>query len=153
MELTKEDKKQEETKLSETVKEIDYQIENAGADIFKDKDNLKDFQEYIWGNTADFDDEELNQLLYDNDLKLQVLDNKTIKFRKLKKIRNNPYFGSFTFNNEKIYVGITSVKRDLEYLVCDWRAPISSMFYDFGVGHAEYNTPDGKEEGEKEKCS
>ena len=147
MELTKEDLKQEELKLSETVKEIDYQIENAGSDIFKDKDNLKEFQEYIWGNTTDFDEEELNQLLYDNDLKVQVLDNKTLKFRKLKKIRNNPYFGSFVFNDEKIYVGITSVKRDLDYLVCDWRAPISSMFYDFGVGPAEYKTPDGKEKG------
>ena len=148
MELTKEDLKQEEKKLEETVKEIDYQIENAGADIFKDKDNLKDFQEYIWGNKTDFDDEELNQLLYDNDLKVQLVDNKTAKFRKLKKIRNNPYFGSFTFNKEKIYVGITSVKHDLDYLVCDWRAPISSMFYDFGVGKAEYKTPDGKESGE-----
>ena len=30
MELTKEDLKQEELKLKDTVKEIDYQIENAG---------------------------------------------------------------------------------------------------------------------------
>ena len=148
MELTKEDLKQEEKKLNDTVKEIDYQIENAGADIFKDQGNLKDFQEYIWGNKTDFDEEELNQLLYDNDLKVQLIDNKTLKFRKLKKVRNNPYFGSFIFNGENIYVGITSVKHDLDYLVCDWRAPISSMFYDFGVGKAFYKTPDGEEKGE-----
>ena len=148
MELTKEDLKQEEKKLEETVKEIDYQITNAGEDIFKDKDNLKEFQEYMWGNKTDFDPEELNQLLYDNDLKVQLIDNKTAKFRVLNKIRNNPYFGSFTFNNEKFYVGITSVKHDLTYLVCDWRAPVSSLFYDYGVGKAEYKTPDGKESGE-----
>ena len=40
MELTKEDLKQEEKKLKETVKEIDYQLANMGSDIFKDKDNL-----------------------------------------------------------------------------------------------------------------
>ena len=148
MELTKEDLKQEEKKLKETVKEIDYQIDNCGADIFKDKDNLKEFQEYIWGNRSDFDEEELNDLIYDNDLKIQVIDNKTLKFKKLTKVRNNPYFGSFIFNNEKIYVGITSVKHDLNYLVCDWRAPICSMFYDFGVGKAFYKTPDGEEKGE-----
>ena len=148
MELTKEDLKQEEKKLKETVKEIDYQLANMGSDIFKDKDNLKEFQEYIWGNRSDFDEEELNDLVYDNDLKIQILDNKTSKFRKLTKVRNNPYFGSFIFNDEKIYVGITSVKHDLDYLVCDWRAPISSMFYDFGVGKAFYKTPDGEEKGE-----
>jgi hypothetical protein len=78
MELTKEDLKQEQQKLKETIKEIDYQIEHAGADIFKDQDNLKDFQEYIWGNKTDFDEEELNQLLYDNDLKVQLIDNKQL---------------------------------------------------------------------------
>ena len=148
MELTKEDLKQEEKKLKETVKEIDYQIANAGADLFKNQDNLKEFQEYIWGNRSDFDEEELNDLIYDNDLKIQVVENKQAKFKKLVKVRSNPYFGSFTFNGEKFYVGITSVKHDLDYLVCDWRAPISSMFYDFGVGKAFYKTPDGEEKGE-----
>ena len=45
MELTKEDLKQEESKLKEVVKEVDFQIEHAGADIFKDQDNLKEFQD------------------------------------------------------------------------------------------------------------
>lgn len=44
-------------------------------------------------------------------------------------------------------MGITSVKKDLDYLVCDWRAPISSLFYDYQSGKCKYESPDGMEEG------
>ena len=33
-------------------------------------------------------------------------------------------------------------------LIYDWRAPISSMYYDFELGYASYDAPLGKVEGD-----
>ena len=53
-------------------------------------------------------------------------------------------------SNKKVYIGITYVEDEEndEYLVNDWRAPISSLFYDYEVGKAEYKAPEGIIKGE-----
>jgi len=67
----------------------------------------------------------------------------------LKKMLNSPYFGRIDFVEteedqefqvEQIYVGISTLRDEEtdEFLVYDWRAPISSMFYDCGLGNASY---------------
>jgi DNA helicase II / ATP-dependent DNA helicase PcrA len=74
--------------------------------------------------------------------------------RKLLKLGQSPYFGRIDFktSNETIpvYIGIHTFFDEMERanLVYDWRAPISSMFYDFELGDAEYETPSGKITGE-----
>ncbi|MDQ1911207.1 RNA polymerase recycling motor HelD [Paenibacillus sp. GD4] len=62
-----------------------------------------------------------------------------------------PYFGRIDFteegtnDREQIYIGIASVLNEetQEYLVYDWRAPISNLFYDYPPGPASYETPSG----------
>ncbi len=75
--------------------------------------------------------------------------------RKLLKLADSPYFGriDFTPNGEAsqpVYMGIHTFFDELEKanLIYDWRAPISSMFYDFELGEAWYETPSGKITGE-----
>ncbi|NMB01644.1 MAG: AAA family ATPase [Firmicutes bacterium] len=71
--------------------------------------------------------------------------------KQLQAVRRSPYFGRIDFheeglpNSEPIYVGIRSLIEEETGLplVYDWRAPISSMFYDFGLGEAEYEGPGG----------
>ena len=36
------------------------------------------------------------------------------------------------------------------FLIYDWRAPISSLYYDFAPGPAHYDTPEGTISGEME---
>jgi DNA helicase-2/ATP-dependent DNA helicase PcrA len=75
---------------------------------------------------------------------------------KLERIQRSPYFGRMDFREqgqstpEKIYIGISSLRRpdDETPLIYDWRAPISSMFYDFGPGPAHYDSPAGTVNGE-----
>ncbi|KHF41515.1 RNA polymerase recycling motor HelD [Halalkalibacter okhensis] len=70
-----------------------------------------------------------------------------------------PYFGRIDFveegdsTEEQFYIGISSLKdRSGEnFLIYDWRAPISSVYYDYQPGPAEYETPGGTVEGELEK--
>ncbi|WML34821.1 RNA polymerase recycling motor HelD [Clostridium sp. OS1-26] len=62
----------------------------------------------------------------------------------------SPYFARMDFvekgeeKAEKCYIGISNLINDnFDFLVYDWRAPISSMFYDYEIGEANYKCPEG----------
>lgn len=62
----------------------------------------------------------------------------------------SPYFGRIDFHEngeqkaEKYYIGLSNLVNDsYDVLVYDWRAPVSSMFYDYEIGEAEYKCPEG----------
>ncbi|ARK30687.1 RNA polymerase recycling motor HelD [Halalkalibacter krulwichiae] len=69
----------------------------------------------------------------------------------LHKLKHSPYFGRIDFlengesNSESIYIGTSSFvdQTGMEFYVYDWRAPISSLYYDYGVGAGQYDTPMG----------
>ncbi|KKI90211.1 helicase [Bacillus sp. SA1-12] len=76
--------------------------------------------------------------------------------KNLKRLIDAPYFARIDFSEEgesqveNIYIG-TATYHDHEtdeFLVYDWRAPISSMYYDFGPGPAEFIAPGGIVSGE-----
>ena len=77
---------------------------------------------------------------------------------KLKRLVKSPYFGRIDFRErgeasaEPIYLGIASYREEDSdtFLVYDWRAPVSSLYYDYPPGPAEYETPAGKVSGELE---
>lgn len=69
---------------------------------------------------------------------------------KYEKMLLSPYFSRIDFTEEgkempeKYYIGISNlINDDFDFLVYDWRAPISSMFYDYEVGKAGYTCPEG----------
>ncbi|MGB8001813.1 MAG: RNA polymerase recycling motor HelD [Anaerobacillus sp.] len=76
----------------------------------------------------------------------------------LRRMEEKPYFGRIDFKEEgtspeKIYIGISSLldANGEDFLIYDWRAPISSIFYDYQPGRAEYSTPEGRVNGHLEK--
>ncbi|HLO11880.1 MAG TPA: helicase, partial [Pseudoneobacillus sp.] len=80
------------------------------------------------------------------------------QLRILKRLKFSPYFGRIDFLEEGeekaeiIYIGISSLMdiKDENFLIYDWRAPISSMYYDYSPGPANYNTPSGEFKGDME---
>lgn len=73
----------------------------------------------------------------------------------LNKLKYSPYFGRIDFKEngeeaEPIYIGIASFmdKEEQNFYIYDWRAPISSIYYDYSKGPAKYETPEGIVEGE-----
>ncbi|MCQ6276123.1 UvrD-helicase domain-containing protein [Bacillus sp. V3B] len=76
----------------------------------------------------------------------------------LTKLKESPYFGRIDFKEqgekvaESIYLGIASVmdRNEEQFLIYDWRAPISSLYYDFPPGPAAYGTPEGEISGKME---
>lgn len=70
--------------------------------------------------------------------------------RKLVKLSETPYFGRLDFlpdgksDRLPIYIGMYSFIGGAGTTpIYDWRAPVSSMFYDFELGSAWYSTPVG----------
>ena len=71
-------------------------------------------------------------------------------FKKNTKMLSSPYFGRIDFlengdcKAENCYIGISNLINDnIDFLIYDWRAPISSMFYDCEIGEASYKCPEG----------
>ncbi|MFZ5966125.1 MAG: RNA polymerase recycling motor HelD [Bacillota bacterium] len=69
---------------------------------------------------------------------------------KYERILSSPYFGRIDFlekreeKAEKYYIGISTLVNDnYDFLIYDWRAPVSSMFYDYEIGEAHYICPEG----------
>ncbi|WP_428908489.1 RNA polymerase recycling motor HelD [Niallia sp. Krafla_26] len=80
------------------------------------------------------------------------------RLKTLARLKDSPYFGRIDFQekgedqSESVYLGIASLmdEKEEQFLIYDWRAPISSAYYDFAPGPAFYETPEGKIEGEVE---
>lgn len=78
------------------------------------------------------------------------------QLRKLDRLHESPYFGRIDFQEngdlktEALYIGIASLmdQDEEEFLIYDWRAPISGMYYDYAPGPAQYETLDGTIQGD-----
>lgn len=75
---------------------------------------------------------------------------------KLTEMKKAPFFGRVDFlydgenDEQKFYIGFRTLTDDLskEILVYDWRAPVSSLFYQGETGKASYSAPCGEINGE-----
>ncbi|OZU87466.1 helicase [Virgibacillus indicus] len=74
----------------------------------------------------------------------------------LKRLKDSPYFGRIDFledsenQEDQIYIGISSLmdSDDEDFLIYDWRAPISGLYYDHSPGEAAFETIEGTIAGE-----
>ena len=151
MNLEKEELLLEENYLKDCINTIREKISELGGELYTDQEKSLEFKKFIWDNKASLDPQELKALMSDNDLEIYLMQQKGKYFQKLYKIQNNPYFGSIIFDcdgkKDLIYIGITHLEKDDEYLIHDWRSPICSLFYDFEEGNCFYIAPEGKISG------
>lgn len=74
----------------------------------------------------------------------------------LTKLEQTPYFGRVDLIDQgfseadRIYLGVGSLldESGQTYLIYDWRAPVSSLYYDYSPGPVQYDTPSGQISGE-----
>lgn len=72
------------------------------------------------------------------------------KIKLMEKSINKPYFARIDFERdgeekiEKLYIGKVGVMdEENNNITIDWRAPVSSMYYDSNIGRASYIAPEG----------
>ncbi len=137
--------------------ELDYSISVTEGETELKKDSIKEQKKYMRDSHGDMDDEEFLQ-------NMQLLNNDEAYLRRAAKRlevyehqKKNPYFGKITFRYDDdgdvipLYIGMAGYQSDMndEQLIYDWRAPVSSMYYEYEKGDASYtvNTDDmGSEE-------
>lgn len=148
MNISKEEIKKEKKYLDNCINVIKDYLSELGQELYEKEEKSQEFKKYIWDNKASLDPTELKSLISDNDLEVYLMMQKGKYFQRLFKIQNSPYFGSIIFEEENepsknIYLGITHLEdKNKNYLIYDWRAPISSLFYDYEVGECSYKAPE-----------
>lgn len=149
----------EKARLERVVNEIKIQLDSGINAVSNYKKEAIDLQKKMWEDVrcapTDLFDLEAPTTIwqYQAEISNQARKYKFSydKVSRLERMLQSPYFGRIDFledgeeNAEQIYIGIYSLSRSdtMEILVYDWRAPISSMFYDFETGLCNYDCPAG----------
>ncbi len=147
--LKKEEVLKEELVLNDNLSLIKSKLDELKIDINSKQSELNVFRDYVWNDckalrTSDDLNSRLEfDFLLEQQLKKEYIYNeKNILKRKLIKSYNSPYFGKIIFNNKDYYIGSAQINDDTDIRIYDWRAPISSIFYDYGLGSASYKFKD-----------
>ncbi|KIS24055.1 helicase [Clostridium sporogenes] len=143
--------------LENVLREVKRQLEEKRN--FKDnfKKDAIETQRELWKNVGAVSVENGLQHVVDfmqfiNTMKIQKRSHEFERklVDKYENMISSPYFARMDFkedgieNVEKCYIGISNlVNEDFDFIIYDWRAPISSMFYDYEIGNAYYKCPDG----------
>ena len=147
--------KQEKEYLKQIISFLKKVIGNTDASVKDHVDTLAEYKDYIWSN-KDIDPHEIRSMR-ESILNHFALGESVInKHKRLTKILAIPYFGRIDFLEKKenskvmpIYIGIHTFydPESRATLIHDWRAPVSSMFYDHELGEAVYRSPSGEIKG------
>lgn len=144
--------------LKEITEKLDVRIRKLEDGIEKGQKEIEDMHAYYWENYTEMD--EYGYENYDNQQALfrQVDANQEklqLKYR-FEKMKESPFFARVDFQYEDeedaeiFYIGIGNFAESAGAtpLIYDWRAPVSSLFYDYDKGTACYQAPAGILEGE-----
>lgn len=149
--------KKEQNRVDSIIKEIDKKAEKwneSSSGVGSDALQLrKTFWEDVTVNFDESDDVEETFTSIKQQAALlserERTQSQMIKqLKTLSRLRFSPYFGRVDFHEEgesqteKIYLGIASLMDEKEenFLIYDWRAPISGLYYDYSPGPANYKT-------------
>ena len=139
--------------LTETEEILHEELNIIQADFDRVLENYDDTQKDRKDNYYDMDTRE--RLAFDRGLReIEAKLSLVAKQRDhLLKLADSPYFSRIDFTENgspetlPLYIGRFNFRHEGEILIFDWRAPISSMFYDHDTGPAWYTAPDGRIEG------
>jgi DNA helicase-2/ATP-dependent DNA helicase PcrA len=157
----------EQKRVDFVVKEIEKKSAKLSNSAGKVTSDVLEIRKTFWNDvTVNFDEpddiaetaasiKQQAELLSERERTHSQIDQ---QLKTLSRLKDSPYFGRIDFfeNGEKsadrIYLGISSFmdENDEDFLIYDWRAPISSLYYDYSPGLASYVTPEGTIEGTME---
>ncbi|MGN7476963.1 HelD family protein [Solibacillus silvestris] len=92
---------------------------------------------------------QFSQMLQTMQLREREYLNASEQLAKMQILYKSPYFGRISIENEQgehehLYIGLSTFREPKtdDVLIYDWRAPISSLFYENKIGQARYQIPD-----------
>ena len=135
-----------ETELTKSIKQVQKEARDLNSHFFDDV--RLDYDGYSTSMETALSIHQQQQLLsereHDWQHSAQQLDT-------IKRLKKSPYFARVDFKEdhnaeaETIYIGLGSfADKNDHFLVYDWRAPISSIYYDGKLGKVSYQSPEGE---------
>lgn len=148
----------EEQFLQEALLKLKTALEELESKMDFSSKEIEKIQEYYWENYNEFDEYGYEDAMNRQMLQMEVSTTANQKklHKQYMKMMDSPYFAriDFLYDDEEIpetyYIGIGSFTPKKAYmpLIYDWRAPISSLFYDYDAGRASFIAPAGEITGE-----
>ncbi|MDQ0902455.1 RNA polymerase recycling motor HelD [Paenibacillus sp. V4I7] len=165
MNLTEQDWAAEEQRVQEVTAKMHIRITGLEDQVGKVQSDVVEIRKHYWDEvTMDLSTtEDAAESIASMRQQAEVLSERERTHRqaaaalgKLNRLVKSPYFGRIDFierherQGEAIYLGIAGFLDEQEdhYLVYDWRAPISSLYYDYAPGEVAFTTPNGMVEGQ-----
>ncbi|WP_376711280.1 HelD family protein [Pseudochrobactrum lubricantis] len=132
-------------RITENLQVISSRLSSSAKDI-------RETNEYMWEARRDLDHIDKIAMRQTIDQKTRSAELLRDRRSKLQKLQDSPYFGRLDFTRmdrnlaQAIYIGVHDFRDEEsgETMVYDWRAPISSLYYDFETGPARYAAPSGE---------
>jgi DNA helicase-2/ATP-dependent DNA helicase PcrA len=140
--------------LEEIKEKLALAIRRGDDAVKQFSDELRQKKQYIHEHQSSMDDADM--VAADQSINRMAFTGEAAvaRKRKLLKLSQSPYFGRLDFTPQgkaktPVYIGVYSFldEQARQSLIYDWRAPISSMFYDYELGEAAYDTPSGPIQG------
>lgn len=152
--------RQEQERVNAVMETIREQINQLEAETSRRRTEVVKIRKHFWDevkvNLDTFDDYletiiGLRQEAQALSVNQSTHRHASKRLASLRRMREMPYFGRIDFteeetlNAERIYIGISTLMDSSgeDILIYDWRAPISSVYYDYPPGPAQYTTPGG----------
>lgn len=159
---------QEQQRLDIVMETISEQLSKLEKETLQRKNEVVNIRKHFWDeikvNMDTFDDYletiiGLRQETQALSVSQSTHKHASKRLSTLRRMQKVPYFGRIDFLEEgmsvkeQVYIGISSLmdKSGEDFLIYDWRSPISSVYYDYMPGPAQYTTPEGIIYGELEK--
>ena len=152
MELDAKELQKEKNYLKECLSYLDQELSHMDTSMEKSFQEESEFRKYIWQNKGNMDAQELRSEMQQADMDAQLHNQQVAYYRKLYRIKDNPYFGRIDFTDEDgdqsvVYIGITHLTKEFHHYIYDWRSPIASLFYEEKLGPSSYRAPSGTVSG------
>ncbi|WEV51288.1 AAA family ATPase [Lactobacillus sp. ESL0731] len=137
--------KERRAELTAAIKSAEGEARNLNSHFFDDV--RLDYDGYSTSMETALSIHQQQQLL---DERENAWQHSAKQLSTVQRLEKKPYFARVDFKegNEKpetIYIGLGSfADKDNHFLIYDWRAPISSIYYDGKLGQVSYLSPDGE---------
>ena len=139
---------EERNYLEEIKEELARALSRIQSRVREYSEELREKKQYLFENQHGMDEADWVAATQSMDRMASTGETAVERRRKILKLVQSPYFGRIDFrsNGEEkespVYIGLATFTDESQRInfIYDWRAPISSMFYDFELGEAFYET-------------
>lgn len=149
---------EEQIRLAECLERIRAGMRLIDERLGESAQEIQQRKNYMWDARRDMDHIEKIAVRQTIEQTVRSAEFMQAQRTRLSKLLRSPYFGRFDFDRQDdpanqacaYYIGVHHFHDEDSgnTLIYDWRAPVASLFYDYEIGPAHYESPGGTISGQ-----